>query len=446
MTDHPTIFALSTVPGRSAIAVIRLSGPAVRIVLHRLVDKPPEPRRAVLRRIRDPNTHATLDYGLVLFFSGPASETGEDLGELQVHGGRAVVASILSCLGRMPECRMAEPGEFARRAFDNGKLDLAQVEGLADLVEAETEGQRRQALRQVGGVLSNLYEDWRRRLIEAAALVEAVIDFSDESDVSDKAFEQARRQVEDLDAVIRNYLDDGNRGEILREGFRVVIAGPPNVGKSSLLNAMSRRDAAIVSDEAGTTRDVIEVRLDLNGLPIILTDTAGLRESTSVVEQEGMRRSLAQVRQADLVLWLIDATTLSYSLPEDVTLRGDADLVVLNKIDLVQTRSWGDLPPGSIGISAKTGTGLAELSKRVAAIASERIGDADTPAITQVRHRHLVEECAARLTDFLTGDAAQVELRAEELRLAAHALGRITGRVDVEDVLGQIFSRFCIGK
>ena len=319
MNASPTIFALSTAPGRAGIAVIRVSGPAAGDLVDALAPPRAKKRFAALRRIRDPQTGETIDDGLVIWFGAPRTETGEDMAEFHVHGGAAIVKAMLAVLGRQPGCRLAQPGEFARRAFANGKLDLAQVEGLADLVDAETEAQRRQALGQMRGALSELYEGWRADLIRASALVEAAIDFSDEGDVASNAIEVAQGIVAELQAAIGAHLDDGHRGEILRDGFRVVLAGPPNAGKSSLLNALARRDAAIVSEEAGTTRDVIEVRLDLEGLPVIVTDTAGVREAQGAVEQEGIRRTLAHARDADLVLWLNDASVAAVAPPPEVS-------------------------------------------------------------------------------------------------------------------------------
>jgi tRNA modification GTPase len=443
MNASPTIFALSTAPGRAGIAVIRVSGPAAGDLIDALAPPRAKKRFAALRRIRDPQTGETIDDGLVLWFGAPRTETGEDMAEFHVHGGAAVVKAVLAVLGRHPRCRLAEPGEFARRAFANGKLDLAQVEGLADLVDAETEAQRRQALGQMRGALSQLYEAWRADLIRASALVEAAIDFSDEGDVAANAVEVARGIVADLQAAISAHLDDGNRGEILREGFRVVLAGPPNAGKSSLLNALARRDAAIVSEEAGTTRDVIEVRLDLAGLPVIVTDTAGIREAQGAIEQEGIRRTLAHAREADLVLWLSDASVAAVPAPAEVAGRGDKYFLPLaTKIDIPGATSSGAM----LGVSVKTGVGLPELTRRLADIASARTGDVSSPAITRERYRHQLMRCMHALQEFMHLPSGEHELRAEDLRAAAHALGRITGRVDVEDVLGEIFARFCIGK
>lgn len=448
MTREPpqiaTIFALSTASGRAGVAVVRVSGPRAGTVLNDMAPERPKPRMAGGRRIVHPTTGEVLDRGIVLWFPKPNSFTGEDVAELQLHGGRAVVAAVLGALGEIPGLRLAAPGEFARRAFDNGKIDLAQAEGLADLIDAETEGQRRQALRQAGGALSSLTEGWRQTLIDAMALTESAIDFSDEGDVGDRAFEQARGMVETLLPAIRHHLDDGHRGEILRDGFHVVLAGAPNVGKSSLLNALARRDAAIVSNEAGTTRDVIEVRLDLSGIPVIVSDTAGIHEATGTVEQEGIRRTLARAHQADLVIWLTDPEDPQHTPPEALRSLADRTLLVLNKADLLAPNL--PMPDDMIAISVKTGVGVAALVQRIGGIASERVGNLEEPAITQARHRTAVETTARCLETFLREPAYQLELRAEDLRAAVSALGRVTGRVDVEDVLDQVFARFCIGK
>ncbi|MGB3718054.1 MAG: tRNA uridine-5-carboxymethylaminomethyl(34) synthesis GTPase MnmE [Proteobacteria bacterium] len=446
MSQVATIFALSSAPGRAGVAVLRISGPAAGTVLDEMAAPRPRPRQASLRRLRHPVSEESLDQALVLWFPAPASFTGEDVAELHVHGGRAVVHAVLGALAEIPGCRPAEAGEFARRAFENGKLDLTMAEGLADLIDAETEAQRKQALRQAEGALAALYDGWRNSLIEALALVEAAIDFSDEGDVGETTFAKAVPVVQGLEAEIRRHLADGNRGEILREGFHVVLAGPPNVGKSSLLNALARRDAAIVSDEAGTTRDVIEVRLDLEGLPIIVSDTAGIREAAGRVEQEGIRRTLARSRAADLIIWLMDATAPNPHLPPELAELADRTLWVTNKIDL-REGGWPDvLPDDMLAISARTGQGIDELARRIAAIARERLAPSEHPSLTQERHRRNLSECQKALIDFLEGSPWQLELRAEDLRIAARALGRITGRIDPEQVLDEIFGRFCIGK
>jgi tRNA modification GTPase len=444
MTD--TIFALSSGHGRAGVAVIRVSGPASGPALDALAPPRPKPRQAGLRRVKDPTTGEVLDYALVLWFAGPKSETGEDMAEFHVHGGRAVVQGVLAALGKIEGCRLAEPGEFARRAFEHGKLDLTGAEGLADLIDAETAAQRRQALRQAGGNLWRLYEEWRQRLLGAMALLEAAIDFSDEADVAADSMRKARTEVEALAHAVSAHLDDDHRGEVLREGFHIVLAGAPNVGKSSLLNALARRDVAIVSEEAGTTRDVLEVKLDLDGLPIGVSDTAGIREALGKVEQEGIRRTLGRADTADLVVWLVDAAAPATAAPPEISLKSERTLVVVNKMDLLDSKIIPVLPDGAIGISARTGFGLDRLTRRIAAYASARIGSSEAPALTQARHRQQLERCRAPLATFLASPVEEVELRAEDLRRAAHALGRLTGAIDVEDVLGEIFGRFCIGK
>lgn len=444
--EPPTIFALASAHGRAGVAVVRISGPGAGRALDAIAGPRPQPRRASGRFIRHPESGEKLDRGVVLWFPQPASFTGEDVVELHLHGGRAVVHAVLSALAILPGLRMAEAGEFARRAFEAGKLDLSEVEGLADLIDAETEGQRRQALAQASGALSDLYDGWRASLVEALSLIEAGLDFSDEADVGAKTFADATAIITVLDRAVAHHLDDGHRGEILRDGFRVALTGPPNAGKSSLLNALAKRDAAIVSEEAGTTRDVIEVRLDLGGLPVVVWDTAGFRETEGAIEREGMRRSLLAAKAADLVLWLTDATTPETMLPAELAAVADRTLLVVNKVDLLEGGAALTLPDDMVPLSVVTGAGLGDLIARLTVIARERIGHHAEPALTQVRHRQLLEACRDNLAAFLVGSVDEVELRAEDLRCAADALGRITGRIDVEDVLDHIFGRFCIGK
>ena len=445
MAEAATIFALSSGRGRAGVAVIRVSGPAARVMLERMARPAPRPRFAALRAITSPKSGELLDCGLVLWFPGPKSETGEDMAELHVHGGRAVVAAVLEAIGEIGGCRLAEPGEFARRAFAHGKIDLTAAEGLADLIDAETAAQRRQALRQSGGALARQYEHWRQRLLAAMALIEAAIDFSDEGDVADTTAASALDAAAALRQEIGHHLADGHRGELVREGFQVVLAGPPNVGKSRLLNALARREVAIVSEEAGTTRDVIEVRLDLEGLPIVVSDTAGIREAGGAIEQEGIRRTVGRARAADLVLWLTDARAPARENPP-AAWPPDRILRVANKCDLRHPDAPEPVPEGVIVISAATGFGLERLAARVAALARARMGDGEAPALTQVRHRLQLEACHAALGAFLAAPMGEIELRAEDLRRAAQALGRLVGAVDAEDVLAEIFGRFCIGK
>lgn len=452
-TFNDTICALSSAPGRAGVAVVRVSGPMAKAVLVGLAGGLSEPRRASLRRIRDPKTGQDIDRGIILFYAGPSSFTGEDVVEILLHGGRAVTASVLAALKGLG-CRLAEPGEFARRAFENGKIDLTEAEGIADLIDAETEAQQRQAVAQAGGALHRLYEGWRGELLDAMALTEAGIDFSDEADVAEDAAARAREIVVALAAKLAEHLSDGRRGEILRDGFRVVLAGAPNVGKSSLLNVLAQRDAAIVSPEAGTTRDVIEVRLDLEGFPVIVTDTAGIREAQGEVEREGIRRTIERGRAADLVLWVVEAGALQIEPPRVLVEDGVSIVLVVNKCDLREggRAGWSSSVldrhgvSGVIDVSAITGQGLSELVALIARLARDRIAPDDGPVITQARHREALEDCEHSLQDYLAQDLLRQELAAEDLRRAANALGRITGRVAAEEVLGRIFSRFCIGK
>jgi tRNA modification GTPase len=434
-----TIVALASGALPAAIAVIRVSGPRTHNVLDAFCGGVPEARRAALRDIGPPCL-AAIDRGLVIWFPGPASFTGEDMAELHTHGSRAVVSEVIEAVLSLGGARLAEPGEFARRAFENGKLDLTQVEGLADLISAETQAQRRQALAQAEGSLRALSEGWRAELLRAQAFIEAGLDFADEGDVVADVALKDEAIVTPLLASISHHLAD-RRGERLRDGVRIVIAGPPNVGKSSLLNALAKRDVAIVSEEAGTTRDVLEVHLDLGGLPVILSDTAGLRDTESKVEAEGVRRALWRTKQADVVLWLVDATAPVWEPPAAVGSRGA--LCILNKIDLV---SGDKTPQDCIEISAKTGQGLDRLIEVLEEQAASLAGTgASSPPMTRARHRAELEGARAALQRF--GDPSlSPELKAEELRIAAHHLGRLTGRIDVDEVLGAIFSEFCIGK
>jgi tRNA modification GTPase len=438
MSRKDTICAQASGAGRAAIAVIRISGPATGEILRALCGLPAA-RHASLRTIRDPRTETLLDRGLVLWFPAPASFTGEDMAELHVHGGRAVVANVLDAALSIDDVRLAEPGEFAARAFENGKIDLTEVEGLADLINAETDAQARQALAQAGGSLRRLYESWRGQLLRAQALAEAGLDFADEADVAANVTTNVGAIVAELILQISNHLAD-RRGERLRDGFRVVIVGAPNAGKSSLLNALARRDVAIVSEEAGTTRDIIEVHLDLDGLPVILTDTAGLREAGGKVEVEGIRRALARVEAANLVVWLIDAKKPVSAPPEPLARGRVPFLAVRNKIDLASVGA-----AEGISLSAKTGEGIDTLVAELKARAREAlVAGAESPAVTRARHRAELEGALAALERSRT--AGPSELKAEELRIAARHLGRLTGNIDVEEVLGAIFSEFCIGK
>ena len=443
--NHPeTIFALSSGAGRAGIALVRVSGPAARAALIELTRTSlPQARHATRARIVDA-AGAAIDDGLVLWFPAPASFTGEDVAEIHVHGGAAVVAALIEALAARPGLRPAEPGEFTRRAFDNGKLDLAQAEGLADLVNAETEAQRRQALRQLDGELGELCEGWRAELVAALAHAEADIDFPDE-DLPDGVTDRVRHKVSGLAESIAQYLDDGRRGERLREGVYVAIVGAPNVGKSSLLNRLARREAAIVSASAGTTRDVIEVHLDVAGFPVIVADTAGLRAAADEVESEGVRRALDRAAHADLKIAVFDAGASPDGDAETRRLVDKDALVVFNKTDL-HPPPIGAAVNGcpALPVSARTGAGFDALIAALGRAVAERLHSSGAPAITRARHRDALESCLDALRRFAR--SAPPELAAEDLRLAARALGRITGRVDVEDILDIVFKDFCIGK
>jgi tRNA modification GTPase len=403
-----------------------------------LAGRLPLPRQAAHVRFRAPETAGAIDEGLALWFPGPNSATGEDIAELHLHGSRAVLSAAMAELRRLG-LRLAEPGEFTKRAFQNGKLDLTQAEAIADLAAAETEAQRRQALRQLDGALGELYRGWADRLLRLLAHLEAAIDFPDEElppEIEAEVAENTWRLIAEIDV----HLADGRRGERLRDGIAVTIVGPPNAGKSSLLNLLAQREAAITSPIAGTTRDVIEVAVDLAGYPVVLADTAGLRESGDLVEQEGLRRALARAEAAELRLFVFDVRYPGEA-KRAAAWPGSTTLLVGNKIDLAPDRER--LPEGAIAISALTGDGLPELIETLVARIAEGY-QAEAPLLTRVRHREALEIAAEALRGALAADLP--ELRAEDLRLAWRSLGHITGRVDVEDLLDVIFADFCIGK
>jgi tRNA modification GTPase len=453
MVDRSTIFALSSGRPPSAIAVIRISGPQARTALERLIGRVPDARKAALARVCDPENGEAIDEALALWFPAPHSETGEDVAELQLHGGQAVIAAVLKALGTVAGCRLAEPGEFTRRAFENGKLDLTAVEALGDLIFAETSAQRRQAFRQLKGLIGDRAEAWRGRLIEALALVEARIDFSDEADVPEDLIAPAAAIARSLRDEIAAALADGRRGERLRDGLVVAIAGPPNAGKSTLFNRLARREAAIVSPYAGTTRDVIEVHLNLDGYPLTILDTAGIRGSCEPVEQEGIRRARARAAEADLVLWVTDVSAGGRMGTEMAQLKeGPPHWLIQNKIDLLRSapaQSKKDEHEFIFSLSATEGEGLEELIAALAQFATDLFAGGENAVVTRARHREMLEQTVAAL-DRAVAEGADAspreELIAEELRQASSALGRLTGRVDVEDVLDKIFRDFCIGK
>ncbi len=458
MDVSDTIFALSSGRLPAAIAVVRVSGPRAGHALAALTRKMPAPREAMLARLRTPTDSASgaesggepIDDALVLWFPAPKSETGEDTVEFHLHGGRAVVGALVRALGAMEGLRPAEPGEFTRRAFTNGKLDLTGVEGLADLIGAETEAQRRQAFRQLRGLLGEQAESWRTRLISALALVEAAIDFPDEGDVPHDLVGPAREVARVLYDEIGVLLDDRHRGERLREGLVVAIAGPVNVGKSSIINRLAGRPAAIVSPHAGTTRDVIEVHLDLGGYPVTVLDTAGLRDSDDPVEQEGVRRARERASEADLVLWVVDATADEPMMPPSDLGDGSPETwAIFNKCDIAQhdrSKAAEYQGQGRLDLSAKTGEDFDKLLIALEKYLGADFSTGHSVLITRARHRHLLESCREALGRALAEPEDREDIVAEELRLAARDLGRLTGRVDVEDVLDVIFRDFCIGK
>jgi tRNA modification GTPase len=442
---HPreqTIFALSSGRPPSAIAIVRVSGPEAGTALVALAGKMPAPRAATRALLHDA-TRQPIDDAVVLWFPGPASATGEDVAEFHVHGGRAVLAALFASLSAFADMRAAEPGEFTRRAFENGKLDLTEAEGLDDLIHADTERQRRQALRQLNGLLGDRARNWRNQITEASALIEAGIDFSDEGDVPTELIAPAVVKIKALLGEIKEVLAAQGRSERLREGLVVAIAGPPNVGKSTLMNALARREVAIVSPHAGTTRDVIEVQLDLDGYPVTVIDTAGIRESEDPVEQEGVRRARARAAEADLVLWISDARH------EEISHQGTAPVWrVRNKIDLDAAGTV--LRQGQGGtdfrISASRGDGVGELIAALIGFAQDYFGFSDDGLIGRERQRQLLQQTAASLQRSIATVGEGEELAAEDLRMAAYSLGRLLGRVDVEDILDVIFREFCIGK
>jgi len=450
MNESPTIFALSSGRPPAAIAVVRVSGPHAGTALEKLAGRLTEPRKAALLRLRDPASGDELDQALGLWFPAPHSETGEDVAEFQLHGGAAVIAGVLRALAGVEGCRPAEAGEFTRRAFENGRLDLTAVEGLADLIAAETSAQRRQALRQLKGLIGDRAEAWRRRIIEALALVEAGIDFVDEADIPKNLIEPALHAAQQLRDEIAAKLTDDGHAERLRDGLVVAIAGPPNAGKSTLINRLARRDVAIVSPYPGTTRDVIEVHLDLGGFPVTLLDTAGIREDIDPVEQEGVRRARERAQAADLVLWITDSSADGGPGDQPGGTSGmPAIWRVGNKIDLDRAIAAGrNKMTFNFMISAAHGDGIDELIAALRQYASQFFSAAEGAVVTRARHRFALEETIAALDRALSEGARErrEEVIAEELRLAATKLGRLTGRVDVEDLLDVIFRDFCIGK
>lgn len=475
MIHSDTIAALSSGALPSGIAVVRVSGPSARTVMATIAGGMPGERRASLRRFRDASG-ATIDRGIAVFFPAPGSVTGEDLAEFHLHGGRAVVAAFLDAATTLPDVRLALAGEFTRRAFENGRIDLTEAEGLADLISAETEAQRRMAVAQAGGALRAVYEGWMRRLTEARAMIEASFDFADEGDVGDDVAEGVAASIASLVDQMQSHLAKADRGEILREGYRVAIVGAPNAGKSSLLNALADREVAIVTEIPGTTRDVIEATLDLGGVPVRFSDTAGIRETSDAVESIGVERARAVMNSADLILALVDPQSghgplarfselLTHVKHPMMLAASEADvaeevsraqrniLTVRTKADCPEPHGlaarfggeWDDFP-FDFTISTKTGQGMAALIERIAALAAEAAGDPDEAVPMRVRHKELVADALRILEQYASEPDAPPEVAAETLRRAGHRLGALTGQVGVEDLLDVIFSEFCIGK
>jgi tRNA modification GTPase len=436
-----TIFALSSAAGRAGVAVIRVSGDQAGAAFAALTGRsPPQPRRVVLAQLHDAGG-GVIDRALCLWFAAPASFTGEDICEFHVHGGRAVIEAVLSALGRIAGLRPAGPGEFTRRAVEHGKFDLTAAEALGDLIAAETEQQRLLALRQQEGSLARLYERWRQQLTRTLAWAEAVIDFG-EDEVPESAWAEVAQEVKILANEMHEHLADGQRGELIRDGLTIAVLGPPNAGKSSLVNILARRDVAIVAPTPGTTRDSIEVRLDLSGYAVTLVDTAGLRQASEEIEAEGIRRSLVRARSAELRLLLLDATTPQALDLLPLEVRKAADIVVWNKVDLASAPDTAGL-----ALSVQTGQGMAEFVAALAEKVRERLeSSGEAPVLTRARHRSAVEEAVKALARAQIAPEGAPELMAEDLRLASRALGQITGAVGVEDLLDVIFRDFCIGK
>ena len=437
MNNSDTVFAVSSGSGMAGIAVIRMSGSKAGNVLASVAGSLPLPRRASIRQLRCPHSHEVIDQGLVLWMPGPLSATGEDVAEFHVHGSAAVIDAMFEVFRSVAGVRLAEPGEFTRRAFVNDRMDLVEAEGLADLLQARTEAQRRMAMHHMLGHASSQYEVWRTEMISLLARVEAAIDFVEEDGVAAAALADIRPKTLDLVARLSRAAAEADRAGALRSGVKVVFAGAPNVGKSTLLNLVAAREAAIVSSRPGTTRDVIEVPIVLGGIPVILTDTAGLRaEAGDEIEVIGMQRARSEAAAADIVVWVT-----SVDVAEDIENAVVPALKVLNKSDLP-----GDAHGTDLKVSAKTGEGIADLIGELEKLVSARFSGMEQASVIRTRHKDAVEESIRFLNDSLRHDAGHIELAAECLRKACFSIGRVTGRVDVEDLLGKIFSEFCIGK
>jgi tRNA modification GTPase len=439
-----TIYAPASATAKAGITVIRISGPNTKYAIECLGSNVGQPRFAKLAKIFHPQTKNLIDECVTIYYQEPASFTGEDIVEMNIHGGRAVLDLTLDALSKIQGLRVAEPGEFSKRRFMNGKMDLTQAEGLMDLINAETEAQHKQALKQLAGELGSLYESWRAQLLKLMSLIEAYIDFQDE-DLPADIIKNITKQVSFLNTEITDHLSDNQKGEKLREGFYIAIIGETNVGKSSLMNALAKRDVAIVSDIAGTTRDIIEIRLNIAGYLVTIADTAGLRTSNDFLEKEGINRTLDRAKNADLKILVLDAEKYHHTPQELLDLINENTVIVINKIDLFdEVKLSKIINREAILISAQNGTGLNNLLQEINEYVLNFFSITDAPLITRQRHRENLERCKTCLEMFnLEKD---IELAAEDLRLASRYLSSLTGKIDVESVLGEIFSNFCIGK
>ncbi len=442
-----TIYALSTGPGVSGIAIIRVSGEDTSTVIKSLTGgKLPKARIATLRKIYDIKTSELLDEGIILWFPGPESYTGEDMAEIHIHGGKAVILAVQDQIAKIENCRLAEPGEFTKLAFQNGKINLLKAESIADLISAETEIQRLQAIKIMQGSSSYKFNTIREKLLKLLSFIEAKIDFPDE-DLPEENLRKIKKVSLDVIKEINKILNDQKVGEIIREGFKIAIVGPTNAGKSSLLNNLSKREVAIVSENAGTTRDVIETHLNIDGYPIIISDTAGIRDSKDEIEKKGIKLSLKKAENADLKLVVVDAKSIDLSPFLNDLLRENAILVV-NKSDLIKNKLDQDVSKfDHVLISLKENTNIDKLIFKIKNNLKNKFISGEDILITRERHRHHLVQCAEHLKNFLDkNDKKDFDKAAEDLRLATRHLGMIVGKVDVEEILGSIFNDFCIGK
>ena len=443
-----TIFSLSSGPGVSGVAIIRISGPDCKKIIDKMVNSPlPAPRVATLKKINKINTNELIDQGLILWFPGPESYTGEDLLEFHVHGSRAVIDAIIKSISEIKNCRLAEPGEFTKKAFQNGKINLLQAESVADLISSETEIQRRQAIEIMKGNHSSKYENWRNKLIKILSNIEAKIDFPDE-DLPENILEKIKNTTSQLIKEMSKALDDQNVGERIREGFKIAILGPTNAGKSSLLNYLSKREVAIVSEFAGTTRDIIETHLNIDGYPVVMSDTAGIREAKDEIEKRGIKLALKKAEDADLNIVVIEPKSGYFTGVLKGLINSEKTILVVNKLDLGVDKIEKELKNfNPIYISIKKEKNLSMLIKIIRDKLKNKFLSTEDTLITRERHRQHLKQCLNYLENFETKKSENdFDKAAEDLRLATRHLGMIVGKVDVEEILDSIFSDFCIGK